>query len=607
MADTTIEALEGYASLLDEASRRSNDASQKQHLYIHGDAYSDVTTESGAVPTLAKQVVDAKARVDSALQDVAAQMAGGKTYTSIAVGLVATPEGGYFSVPSDKQDEYIVLYKKVSGAAVEVKRYPSVSALSTVTNLVQSYLSPLPETEYLALMDSESAGIASLTERRLATVPFEIISEGSSVVVGDSEGAAALYMDDERLMVGPLEVQSTTGGGIYVTDPEGALLQDLSSATQPVTSPFEGGLLFSPTIAVAEGGGSWLYLQSLLPRRDQIGDVVGSLASTTNSECATGNSLKITEAYGASAILNLRRVSAPNDRRFATVTIKKVPLQLTPVPVRVLFIGDSIGNRQGIYLLKSFLSALGFQPEFIGTLKSSSAVDAGNNDLGPLGEAREGWESGDFTYSITDRVQIVAPGEESTYLSSTKAVQWTYNPFLRQAISSDAPEVVKNGYVFDCAFYQQRFGFGVPDIVINALGTNDIRDRSQSTIYDHVYSNDLLIHKQILSAWPNAKIIRTIPGAAVSADRDVIWSDFYTKVIAAMKQAAKDFGSSSVHLAPLWAMSNPEVGYMLPTTAGDDGFLMGTWGDPIHPLGAARFGYYSAMAPFVAAAALNIL
>lgn len=52
---TDISALESYAGQLSEAASRSNAASAKQHGYVHGDDQFDVETESGPVPSIAKQ------------------------------------------------------------------------------------------------------------------------------------------------------------------------------------------------------------------------------------------------------------------------------------------------------------------------------------------------------------------------------------------------------------------------------------------------------------------------------------------------------------------------------------------------------------------------
>lgn len=52
---TDVSALEAYTGQIAEAAAMSGAASAKQHHYIHGDADSDVITESGPVPTIAKQ------------------------------------------------------------------------------------------------------------------------------------------------------------------------------------------------------------------------------------------------------------------------------------------------------------------------------------------------------------------------------------------------------------------------------------------------------------------------------------------------------------------------------------------------------------------------
>lgn len=61
----------------------------------------------------------------------AAQLSAG-VYTNTAAGIAATMDGQYFSVPSAESDEYLILYKNVTGVATEVKRYPAVAAVDAV-------------------------------------------------------------------------------------------------------------------------------------------------------------------------------------------------------------------------------------------------------------------------------------------------------------------------------------------------------------------------------------------------------------------------------------------------------------------------------------------
>lgn len=59
---TYVSALEAYTGQLAEAAVMSGAASAKQHEYIHGDELTDVLTESGPVPTIAKQAKESVER-----------------------------------------------------------------------------------------------------------------------------------------------------------------------------------------------------------------------------------------------------------------------------------------------------------------------------------------------------------------------------------------------------------------------------------------------------------------------------------------------------------------------------------------------------------------
>lgn len=58
----------------------------------------------------------------------AAQLSAG-VYASTSAGLAAVAEGAYFSVPGTDASDYLILYKKVSGAAVEQRRYPTLAGV----------------------------------------------------------------------------------------------------------------------------------------------------------------------------------------------------------------------------------------------------------------------------------------------------------------------------------------------------------------------------------------------------------------------------------------------------------------------------------------------
>lgn len=55
---TDISALEAYAGQLSEAARRSQGAADLQHQMVHGDLHTEIPTESGPLPSLAKWLSD---------------------------------------------------------------------------------------------------------------------------------------------------------------------------------------------------------------------------------------------------------------------------------------------------------------------------------------------------------------------------------------------------------------------------------------------------------------------------------------------------------------------------------------------------------------------
>ncbi|WP_256677188.1 MULTISPECIES: SGNH/GDSL hydrolase family protein [unclassified Pseudomonas] len=547
------------------------------------------------------------------LADLSTQMSGALIYTTVALGLAGTPDQGYFSVASAAVDGYVTLYRNDGGTATFMDEYPNMTALRNISQLVQSQSVTAPETRILDVVDDEGGGShLSLTSKRLSTTAFEIANDSIPTVITTDDGSVIVYVDDNRVIVGgEFEGERTDMPGTFSTDAEGGVLPQPGEQEQVARiPPFNLGLMFSPLIVTSDLYDQKLYAQNMLPRRQDATSVEASVASTTTAASEKGEVLTINgQQYGSGAVLNLRDLESPSTRRFMPLTLKNVPVQTVPLSPKILIIGDSICNRQGGYYLKQFLQALGLTPQFIGTMKGSAVASNAGDTTGELGEAREGWETGDYTNAITDRAIILPPGQEDAYKEMSKTDQRDRNPFARAATGSDPSSIVRNGYVFDPAFYQSRFGLATPDIVLQGLGTNDVRDRTAATIYGHVLSNDTIMHDQIRAAWPNAKIIRFVPGTAVSADRNALWTSHYLPLIRAMQKSIADRADAKTLLAPLWALTNPDVGYSFSAAgaAGEDGFYAVDWSDPVHPWQASRIATFQALAPYIAAAALNLI
>ncbi|EJN33333.1 hypothetical protein PMI38_04888 [Pseudomonas sp. GM84] len=542
-------------------------------------------------------------------------MASTGTYPSIEEGLLETNGTGtqnrFFTVPG-ADGTFETRYRNDGGVAVVAGRVASADVVETLSSLVKSSPSSSPEVAILEVCDPEGGLQLLATDKRLTTIPFEVASLPGRLAIGDAEGAMSLYSDEKMTILGPLEMHVTDQPGIFVTDLDGAILNPLSDPMSLFgedvgPDPLEGGLLFCPLIATSPVSDTKIHVASILPRREQVGDVVASLGSMSTSASALGEVIPVSHsAYGDKAVLSLRTRTNPDARRFMQLNIKDVPVQTGSPPIKILMIGDSITNYAGAYILDQYLRDLGFAPIFIGTLRGAGPSEGANGASGLLGEGRHGWQARDYTCAINRRL-IVEVGQEASYLAMAKSAKAGYNPFLRAATPEDRDDLVRNGYVFDPAFYQARFGLDTPDVVVSLLGTNDAYFVAPGSIYGEIHDADRIMHSQIKAAWPSAKILRSVPGTAVDDARNALWSSTYTKMIAGIQKSAIDIGSS-VTVAPLWAMANHEAGYALPASSpGEDGFISGNWSDDIHPIGSARYAYYRAMAPYVAGLKLNII
>ncbi|WP_288080609.1 hypothetical protein [Pseudomonas sp.] len=110
--------------------------------YIYGNTgwYSQESAISDAAAIVVAESEQARDEAEAAASEAAnardAALATGKVYDTVAIGLAASASGSYFSVPSADGAEYLILYKNNAGVALEVKRYPSSSAVTAVTERI---------------------------------------------------------------------------------------------------------------------------------------------------------------------------------------------------------------------------------------------------------------------------------------------------------------------------------------------------------------------------------------------------------------------------------------------------------------------------------------
>ena len=200
---TDISALEVYAGQMSEAASMAVSAAETQRQIVNGNEVTDVPTESGSVPTLAKQAVLAQAKVTASLAEVASQMAGAMTYATTAQGLAGTSNGGYFSVPSASSQEYLILYKNAAGVAEEKARYPSAVAAQRATGLAEAAYAmgvprPLPDDMPWAVTDEFYQPILGVNAKKgvvhavLDRLPGLNLIGDYSWVIADANGVVLL-------------------------------------------------------------------------------------------------------------------------------------------------------------------------------------------------------------------------------------------------------------------------------------------------------------------------------------------------------------------------------------------------------------------------------
>ena len=96
------------------------------------------TYEDDLTPAVVRAVEQyrAESAASASIASVAADVAvlNSDIYDTTEAGLAAVGDGRFFSVPSQSDSEYIILYKNNSGKAEEIKVYPSVDRIDSLTN-----------------------------------------------------------------------------------------------------------------------------------------------------------------------------------------------------------------------------------------------------------------------------------------------------------------------------------------------------------------------------------------------------------------------------------------------------------------------------------------
>lgn len=368
---------------------------------------------------------------------------------------------------------------------------------------------------------------------------------------------------------------------------------------------FDGAPLIGGKLVSFAGSETHLYARNTLRKRSDLSLVratVYSEALNTGQRSAyarTGDDDLVFDLQKCgSTVFFQTRVDEidPDTRHQASMSAQVAPVApSTGTTASVLMIGDSITNRSMAAWMAAFASSKGYTLSFLGTINGAGMNEISSGASGPLGEGREGWEFGDFTYAVTNRVSVVAPGSEATYLASDKTTKLPQNPFLRASTGGDSSSVIRNGNVFDYDYYLTRFSISTPDVVFVGIGTNDVRDLNQPDLGPAITDGLSIICGQILLARPSTKIAIWLPPVSRSTERDTVW-DEYVEVISRLLTFVREQANPNIVLLPVWAMASQEVGFALSTgSVSETGIHTATLSDTVH------------LSPFNVAACAEIL
>ncbi|MGX9965550.1 hypothetical protein ACVFYP_19645 [Roseomonas sp. F4] len=415
------------------------------------------------------------------------------------------------------------------------------------------------------------------------------------------------------------------GGGVFpfASDDNGRVLLGYDPAADALVGawPGTGGVstrdlspIYGSQLFGVSGQVLPLYIANLAVDRGDGGEAICTISSQPDFPAAplvvTGTEqLAIpVDRLGASAELVIRRRGSMARQRIAlSVSKRQVPIVGTSSP-RILILGDSISNRAGAAHIDQHLTAWGFTPQWLGTIRGTGFDQADTlNEDGPLGECREGWAAyGDYLYAVPEEAdvnRVIAAGQEATYLGLSKTSRRRSQIFIRPAESGDDPSTIYNGYVFDFGFYLSRFAIPTPDIVIINLWVNDVTEAGAAGA-GQVYIGLSRMIDSIRQAAPLANILLWYSAIPRSADADTAWTEAYRAGQQAVVRVVRHrrVTDPRVHLVSAGAHMSQEAGWTSSygTANADTGIQSATITDYRHPVTLSRRQQFEAVAAAVA-------
>lgn len=174
--------------------------------------------------------------------------------------------------------------------------------------------------------------------------------------------------------------------------------------------------------------------------------------------------------------------------------------------------------------------------------------------------------------------------------------RWFYNPFLRPSTGGDAAGIINNGYVFDPAFWQSRFSLATPDIVLIALGTNDMNKWGATVGLAQLQTNHALIYNQVRAAWPSARV-----GIVLDSQRSLAGHQLMLPAIRWLLSTYNGREAENIFVLPAFQAIDTKFAHPVSVSATDavTGVQTANSTDDVHPNAIGRAQKAEMMAQFV--------
>lgn len=228
---------------------------------VHGDRDNRISIQLNDVS--ADVAAAAAAAADAVTARDAAQLSAG-VFETTALGLAATADGKYFSIPSPLSSESLILYKNAAGVAQEISRYPNSNSVQLLKDTigesgdVNLIFSIADQHGFNAFAVDKKGGLGTplnnMTERGIQNVALDIlkISENAVQLV-DKYGFVVADLADKTTVVQEA-VDDVVQRNTKNLAASSAVLGNFNSEVQRPTAKYNHILMFGQSLSTSNEG-----------------------------------------------------------------------------------------------------------------------------------------------------------------------------------------------------------------------------------------------------------------------------------------------------------------------------------------------------------------